>query len=667
MSDSKRAITAEDLTKIDVYSDPRFTPDGKAYTYVSTSINDKNEYVSHLYFQNLDDSSAKQWTFGEDKNSNLCFSPDGKQAVFQSSRSGMPQLWLLNTGGGEAKQLTSFKNGAVNPTWSKDGKYIIFSASLESDDNVQNQKEQSKEERQKEAEDKKKQPLVVNRLNYKSDAKGFHDNKRTQLVLFDVEKEIFTQLTSSDNDHGYQDISPDGNVVLFAANLNDEADYELINDLYTLNVTTKEIIKFTDGKGAYYSATFSPSGEKIACLGHEYEYSGATLNEIYVFDVATGERTCLSKEWDMELGDAMIGDTRLGHSTTGPVWSKDQDRLFFVATDFGATGLYQVSLAGELEVLNKDDNHVFGFSYDSGSDSFVLGISTPTNPCNFYQLTNDSDLTRLTNANAAFLDEVSIAEPETLTVTTEDGWEIQGWLLRPYKFEDGKKYPFVLEIHGGPHAMYGQSFFHELQLLAAKGYVVLYTNPRGSHGYGQAFVDAVRSDYGGNDYTDLMSAVDYVLENYSFIDENRLGVTGGSYGGFMTNWVVGHTNRFKAAVTQRCISNWLSFYGVSDIGYFFTKWELGKDLLEDPKKLWDFSPLKYAENVETPLLIVHGERDFRCPIEQGEQLYVALKHMRKDVEFVRFPGSNHELSRSGKPEMRLERLNHICRWFEKYL
>lgn len=215
--------------------------------------------------------------------------------------------------------------------------------------------------------------------------------------------------------------------------------------------------------------------------------------------------------------------------------------------------------------------------------------------------------------------------------------------------------------------MYGQTFFHELQLLAAKGYVVLYTNPRGGHGYGQQFVDAVREDYGGKDYTDLMSAVDYALENYDFIDQERLGVTGGSYGGFMTNWIVGHTNRFKAAVTQRCISNWLSFYGVSDIGYFFTKWELGKNLLEDPAKLWDFSPLKYAENVETPLLIVHGELDFRCPIEQAEQMFVALKHLRKEVEFVRFPGANHELSRSGKPEMRIERLNHITRWFEEYL
>lgn len=274
---------------------------------------------------------------------------------------------------------------------------------------------------------------------------------------------------------------------------------------------------------------------------------------------------------------------------------------------------------------------------------------------------------QLTDANKDYLNRVTLSEPEEIQFTTSDGWPIQGWLLRPYGFKEGKKYPFVLEVHGGPHAMYGQTYFHELQLLAAKGYVVLYTNPRGSHGYGQKFVDACRGDYGGKDYRDLMEAVDYALKSYSFIDETRMGVTGGSYGGFMTNWIVSHTNRFKAAVTQRSISNWLSFYGVSDIGFFFTKWEHGYNLLENPEKLWDFSPLKYAKNVETPLLILHGEQDLRCPIEQAEQLFITLKHLKKEVEFVRFPGANHELSRSGEPQLRIERLNHICRWFEKHL
>ncbi|MFC3038790.1 S9 family peptidase [Virgibacillus xinjiangensis] len=667
MPENKRAIQTEDFTRLEVFSDPQFTPDGKAYTYTSTTVNDDQEYISHIHYHQLGDAAPVQWTFGDNKNSHLRFSPDGLKAAFQSKRSGLPQIWILSTKGGEARQLTTFKHGAMNPEWAENGRSIIFSAPLDPDDDVSSQKEQTKEERQKEAKKKQNQPLVVSRLKYKSDAKGFHDNKRTQLVQLHLDTNTFTQLTNEDADHGLQGISPDGQQLLLAANLGKDPDYELSNDLFILNLASKEITKLTNSKGSYHSASFSPDGKKVAYLGHGFEFDGATLNELFVHDLETGERICLSNEWDMQLGDVLIGDTRLGESNASPVWSKDASSLYFLATDHGATGLYQATLEKDLNLLYQEDNHVFGFSYHGKTGAFILGISTPTDPCNFYKLSENQKLKRLTNANAAFLDEVSLREPETLSITARDGWELQGWLLRPYGFEEGKKYPFVLEIHGGPHAMYGQAFFHELQLLAAKGYVVLYINPRGSHGYGQEFVDAVRSDYGGKDYEDLMDAVDVALEQFSFIDRNRLGVTGGSYGGFMTNWIVSHTNRFQAAVTQRSISNWLSFYGVSDIGYFFTKWELGHHLLEDPEKLWDFSPLKYAANVETPLLILHGEEDYRCPIEQGEQLFVTLKHQRKEVEFVRFPNASHELSRSGRPDLRIERLNHICRWFEEYL
>lgn len=667
MPKHKRAIIAKDLTKLVTYSDPQFSPDGKRFTFVSTRVNEKNEYESHLYLQELEDSGLRQWTFGDSSDSHPRLSPDNSKLVFQSNRSGSQQLWLIHTDGGEAKQITFFKNGASQPYWSKDGNFIFFSASLEQTDDVTNQKEQTKEERQKEQETNAKKPIIINDLKHKSDAAGFIDQKKSQLVMYNITTEQFKQLTTAEANHGFEDISPDGNLLLFSANLSDDSDYEHTNDLYTLNLKTNETVKVTPEKGSYGNARFSPSGKTITCFGHDYKYSGATLTELYLIDLETNICKCLTDELDIELGDAMISDSRLGQSTTGPVWSKDEEHLYFIATDFGATGLYQVNLTGEVKEIYKDNNHVFGFSYHDKSENFILGISSPTNPGDFYLLDKDSSLKQLTNSNQSLLNEVSLIEPEALTIQAKDGWEIQGWLMRPINFEEGKKYPFILEIHGGPHAMYGQSFFHEMQLLAAQGYVVLYTNPRGSHGYGQNFVDAVRGDYGGKDYSDLMSAVDYVLEHYDFIDQDRLGVTGGSYGGFMTNWIVGHTNRFKAAVTQRSISNWLSFYGVSDIGYFFTKWELGENLLDDPEKLWYFSPLKYAENVETPLLILHGEQDLRCPIEQGEQLFIALKHLRKDVEFVRFPGANHELSRSGNPEMRIERLNHICRWFEKYL
>ncbi|GGA85669.1 S9 family peptidase [Ornithinibacillus halotolerans] len=664
---TKRAITTEDFMKLEVFSDPQFSPDGASYAYVSTRVNDKKEYESNLFVQSLNSEKAKQWTFGPHNTSYPRFSPTGKYVVFQSNRSGTSQLWLLPLDGGEARQITTFKNGAGNPEWSKDGKYIIFSAQLEEGDDVTNQKELTKEEKQKQKEENSKKPLHVKNLRYKSDAQGFLDDKKSHIVLYDVEKETFTQLTSGDFHYGYQDISPDGKTILFAGNLNEDNEYELKSDIYALNLDTKEITKITDGEGSYYTATYSPSGKKIAYLGHKHEYLNATLTKIYLYDVETKEHTCLSEGWDIQVGDMIAGDTRLGTSESGPVWSKEEDRLFFIGSNLGATNLYEVNLSGEIKERYNVDSHVFGFTYDPNNNSFVVGVSTPTVPCNFFLLNEANNVKQLTDANRDFIDEVEIGTPEAISFKAEDGWDVHGWLLRPYGFEEGKKYPFVLEIHGGPHVMYGQTFFHEMQLLAAKGYVVLYTNPRGGHGYGQEFVNACRGDYGGGDYRDLMAAVDYAVETYDFIDKERLGVTGGSYGGFMTNWIVGQTNRFKAAVTQRSISNWLSFYGVSDIGYFFNKWQHGYDLLDDPKALWDISPLKYADKVETPLLILHSEQDYRCPIEQGEQLFVTLKHLKKEVEFVRFPGANHELSRSGKPELRVDRLNHICDWFDKYL
>lgn len=242
---------------------------------------------------------------------------------------------------------------------------------------------------------------------------------------------------------------------------------------------------------------------------------------------------------------------------------------------------------------------------------------------------------------------------------------IEGWVLKPYGFEEGKTYPMILQIHGGPATAYGNGLHHEMQLMASKGYVVLYTNPRGSHGYGHEFVNGVIGDYGGMDYEDIMAGVDYALENFNYIDQNQLFVTGGSYGGYMTNVIVTRTDRFKAAVTQRSICNWHSFYGTSDIGFFFTEWQHGDaDLWDDVEKLLKVSPLTHARNVKTPILILHSEQDLRCPMEQAEQWYVALKRLGVETKLVRFPDENHDLSRSGKPKHRLERLQHLIGWFD---
>ncbi|GIO21578.1 S9 family peptidase [Oceanobacillus sp. J11TS1] len=662
----KRAITATDFQNINVISEPQFISENQ-YSYVVTSVNEEKEYESQIYIHDTTKNTHKQWTSGAHRNHTFRVSSRQEKAFFLSNRSGASQIWLTELDGGEAKQITTFPNGVFSPVWSEDGNSIFFCSYLEKDDDISTLKELSKEEKQARQKEAQTEPLVVNRLQYKSDARGFHDNSRVQIIRYDLAANTFHQLTTMQADHYLVDLSPDNKYLIFAANLEEDEDSSLVSDLYLLELHSREITKLTDSKGSYHTAAFSRDSKKIIAYGHEFEYAGATLTKLFLFDIDSKERKLLSKNWHIQPGDMMVGDMRLGSSETGPVWSKDNESIYFIGSDYGATALYETDLEGNLKTRYSANNHVFGFSYHPDSGSFIIGISDPTDPCNFYKLSPGEDLKQLSNVNKTFINEVSLSKPEEVTFTSSDGLEIQGWLLRPYGFQEGKKYPFVLEIHGGPHAMYGQTFFHELQLLAAKGYVVLYTNPRGSHGYGQDFVNGVRENYGHGDYNDLMEAVDYCLEQYSFIDKHRLGVTGGSYGGFMTNWIVGHTNRFKAAVTQRSICNWLSFYGVSDIGFFFTKWEHGVNLLEDPTILWNISPLKYAKNVETPLLILHGEKDYRCPIEQGEQLFITLKHLNKEVEFIRFPNANHELSRSGNPTLRVARLENICSWFEKYL
>jgi acylaminoacyl-peptidase len=290
-----------------------------------------------------------------------------------------------------------------------------------------------------------------------------------------------------------------------------------------------------------------------------------------------------------------------------------------------------------------------------------------TEPCELYLLIEREK--KLSSFNKDLLDELELVEPEPFKFTNRLGKKVDGWIIKPVGWQENDKYPCVLEMHGGPRGVYGHGIYQEFHLLSAEGYAVIYTNPRGSAGYEEAYTMAVMRHYGEVDYEDFMDFTDRATDLYPWIDENRLGLTGGSYGGYTTNWIISHTNRYKAAVTCRSICNWVSKFGVSDIGFMQpesisgakTYW--GEDLIEQMKH----SPLYYAENVSTPCLIIHSEQDYRCPMVEAEQWFTALKLNNVTTELVRFPDENHDLSRSGKPKHREERFNHILRWFKKYL
>jgi len=648
-------VTSEDLYRLKSVVNPQFSPDGQSFVYVQTTIDQENdEYQSQLFFQTLEKGAESvQWTFGKGKNHTPRWSPDGTKLAFVSNRSGKNQIYVLNINGGEAQQVTFLPSGASNPVWSPDGLTLAFNTSLKSTKTVFDPEEKKQE---------RPMPLEVTKMRYKSDGEGFWQGQFKQVAVVNVGTGELTQLTTGTYDVSLYCWSPDGKFLAVGADVTEVADLSFKNDIYLLNVETKEFTPVTNGTGYFGDASWSSDGKYLAMIGHEREYQNSTLSKIWLYQTDTGTFTCFTPDWDVPVGDYVVGDFQQGASSPGLIWAGDCQGFYFIASEQGSTNIYFGDLKDGVKPVLVGDQHVYSLSVDSKSEQAIAAISTPTEIGDLYllSLNGEGRLKKLTAAND--IQNVNLSKPEPIEYEGANGRKIHGWLMKPVDFEAGKKYPLLLEIHGGPHAMYGNTYMNEFQILAAEGYAVLYVNPRGSHGYGQDFVNAVRGDYGGGDYQDLMLAVDYVLAEFDFIDETRLGVTGGSYGGFMTNWIVGHTNRFKAAVTQRSISNWISFYGVSDIGYYFTEWQIDGDF-RDVHKLWKHSPLAYIDNVETPLLILHSEKDYRCPIEQAEQLYISLKRLGKETKFVRFPEENHELSRSGKPSLRKSRLDYIVEWF----
>lgn len=655
---SKRLLTAEDLFSFESVANPVLAPNGEEAVFVKTVLKEQeNTYVTNLYHLHLETKEVTQWTYDEARVSSPKWSADGKQVAFLSTRSDKNQLYVLSKNGGEAKQLTDFEKGVSSFLWSPCNEKIWFDSSVKEEQTFTFEEE--KEEHPK--------PYRTTRMKYQADGVGLLPaDVFKQVGVIDVATKEARQFTKGNHQHQLMAVSHKGDKIVIGVNRSENLDNEFKLPLIEFDVETKEENRLIDQDGNYHSVQYSFDDQYIAFVGSDRTYENATHPKLYVYDVENGTTTCLTEGIDAPVGDLVVADAQ--QSTSGRIVSwTDRNDLYFTLSTMGDVRLYYADLEGAIYPASPEKEHIYDYSLAKDGEFAIVGISTPTHPGELYkQSMTTGEREPLTTYNEAFLEEVTLVEPEAIVYKSVKDWDVHGWLLKPAGFEEGKKYPLIVEVHGGPATMYANSFFHEMQLLAAKGYGVVYVNPRGSHGYSQQFVDAVRHDYGGGDYADIMAGLDHVIAENDWIDTDRLGVTGGSYGGFMTNWIVGHTNRFKAAVTQRSISNWVSFYGVSDIGYYFSEWQHGADMT-DVDKLWDFSPLKYVENVETPLLILHSENDLRCPMEQAEQLFITLKRMGKETELVRFPNEDHNLSRTGTPNLRIARLNEIADWFERYV
>jgi len=670
----KRRLVSEDLYKLVFVCDPQISPDGKNVPFARSYVDEKTkEYRSHIWMVPTCGGEPRQYTSGPTADNSPRWSPDGAKIAFVSDRGAGKQVYVVPTTGGEAYQVTKLRWGAGTAVWSPDGAKIAFTASIDPEVKPEEWEKQL-DQKAKEDEEKKKrdEPRVLTRLKTKADmAMGLLPDRQQHIFVVDAEgKTTPRMITAGDYNHSAPAWSPCGKHIAFSGNRRPDADWQpWLTDIYIVPSEGGEMRQLTPGKGPSGQPRWTPDGKSIVYTGHQMEFGSATLSRLWKVPVEGGEPVCLTKDFDRGVGDHCAGDSKLGAGENGPTLTPDGKTIYFLASDHGRTSLYSVPVdGGDVQLVLGGDRELYGFTMDGSGTKVAFVVSEPAYPgeIGLYDLATKSE-TIFTKANKDLLEQVYVAAPEMVEFKAEDGLQLYGWIMKPAGFKEGKKYPAFLEIHGGPHSMYGYGFFFEFQLLSNKGYGVIYTNPRGGAGFGQEFERAVNGDYGGKDFEDLMTWTDVAVKHAGWIDESKTGVGGGSYGGFMTNWVVGHTGRFAAAVTMRSISNWLSFHGVSDIGYSFIDRELLIDTLKDWEKAWKLSPIAYVESVKTPLLILHGENDMRCPIEQGEQFYTALKKLKKEVEMVRFPGSSHELSRSGKPALRVARLNHIVRWLDGHI
>lgn len=653
----KKKISKEDLFKIISVANPVVAPNDEAAVFIKTEMNEEdNTYYSFLWHIDFTTKKQTQWTFNKERISSVKWSPNGEWITFISTREKESNLYIISTAGGEARVLAPKLKKIQSYIWTPTSEEILFTAKVEEGSSFE--KEEAKKEKELPT------SYRVESMRYKLNGAGLLNLKeRSQLGKLHIESLTITPIIEDDYNYSVQSITSDGKmVVLSKSQRHDDDDFS--NELVLLNLETKEqqVIYGEDGNAG--GAVFSYDDRYIAFEASANQpYRNAQHNEIYVYDMEQQFSWSLTAMMDLPVGDYATGDIQQGAGAPSVVWTKHND-LYFQLSTMGDVRLHYATLSGAIYPATPEEEHIYGYDITSDGIYALITVSTTTSIGELYlhEITTGAR-EKLTKFNEQFEEEHQIVKPEIVQVFNEDAL-VWGWFMKPVDYVEGEKYPLILNIHGGPHMMYANTFVHEMQLLAAEGYAVLYMNPRGSHSYSQEFVNGCRGDYGGGDYRDLMAAVDMILEENPWIDAQRLGVTGGSYGGFMTNWIVGHTDRFKAALTQRSISNWISFFGVSDIGYYFTPWQIAADMT-DVDKLWAHSPLKYVEHMQTPLMILHSEDDLRCPIEQAEQLYITMKSMKKDVAFIRFPKANHDLSRSGLPNLRQERLQAIQEWFKE--
>ena len=653
-----RAMVPQDLTRIHFVSDPRISPDGRLVAFVVTTLSEeRDEYLSNIWVVSATGGEPRRFTTGSRRDTGPRWSPDGSRLAFISEREPgkKGQLHVMPAAGGEATRLTDLRHGVSAPEWSPDGTRLAFAA------RVGGPPEPVSEEDKR----KSKPPRVITTMKYRFNGEGFTYDRRLQIFVVAVDGGAPRQLTEGDHDHTDPAWSPDGRAIAFTSARHDERDHDDVSDIWLVAVpseagseaATPRRVTATAGPSGH--AAFSPAGDTIAYLGRAKANTFGGNIRLLATPVTGGAARGLGADLDRSCSPLGIP----------PVWSPDGSAIVVAAEDQGSLGVYRVPVAGgPVTRIVAGERVVTGFSMSRDGRTIAFAASEPDSPAEIFVCGADGGgEKRITDLNRDWMREVTLSRPERFRFERA-GMTVDAWIMKPFGWKPGARYPLLLNVHGGPHAQYGYPFLDEFQVQVGAGYAVLYTNPRGSQGYGEAFTQAVVGDWGGGDVADVLAGLDEALGRYDWIDPARLGLLGGSYGGFVTSWIVGHSTRFKAACSERAVNSHVTMFGSSDIGHLFNVGELGGVLpWENMAKYLERSPLTYARDITTPLLIIHSEDDLRCPIGEAEQLFIALKTLRREVVFVRFPDENHELSRSGKPRHRLERFRIILDWFAKYV
>ena len=669
---TKRMIDATDLGLLRFIVEAMLSPDGTqvACTVVRPdNVADCNR--SSIWIVPTAGGAARPVTDAAVNSTSPSWSPDGTRLAYASGSGSTSQIFICDcAAGGAIRQLThDLAYPATAPLWSPDGKAIMFQRAVPS---------VSPPEAVVTYRDERDRPRVITWASYKREGTGFLDHRRTQLFVVPIAGGNARQLTTcpmgiggptsaSERNLGIGAPvwSPNGTTIAFVTYADEDRDGQC--DVWTVRVADGALTRVTPHDGGYGSPVWSPDSCHLAVIGRPYPRTGGANNRLWIFP-AVGGAPMQVADFDRNIGGGLMSDTG-GGDRSQPAWIGDQ--LYFLCANHGTAQVWRVPATGGAPVAVTAGRHAISrWDIDTLGRTLVYVASSPTNPGELFRQSLDAPAGHaapVTEFNRHVTEEIALGDPEEFWLAPGEGADeaIQGWILRPPSFDATQRYPLLLEIHGGPAASYGMSWFHEFQYFAAQGYVLVFCNPRGSQGYGERFATAIYQGWGPKPLTDVLHAVDHALAGGS-IDADRLYVTGGSYGGYLTNWLVTHSDRFRAAATQRCVSDLRSLALAGDCN---TTWMIdyyGGMPWEEPDVYAEDSPITHIAHCTTPLFIEHEEEDHRCPMDQAEQMYNALQRLGVETALVRYPHESHGMSRSGRPLHRIDRLHRIAGWFARH-